>query len=189
MNSTLIKDDLKKADFEKININKYEQQDLKPSSVFILIFETIKGNEILLLKRSNNLELHKGEICFPGGSFEMSDQHLLNTAYREAEEETGIKKNDIELKFSLKEEITRTRFSIKPFVGVIKQEVTINLNNNEVDSYFKMPLSATRNENNIRNYCFVNHENKLTYKPAFFYNGNLIWGATANIITELLVKI
>ncbi len=189
MNSTLIKDDLKKADFEKININKYEQQNLKPSSVFILIFETIKGNEILLLKRSNNLELHKGEICFPGGSFEMSDQHLLNTAYREAEEETGIKKNDIELKFSLKEEITRTRFSIKPFVGVIKQEVTINLNNNEVDSYFKMPLSATRNENNIRNYCFINHENKLAYKPAFFYNGNLIWGATANIITELLVKI
>ena len=127
MNSILKIDDLKKVNFEKIDINKYQQNDLKPSSVFILIFETIKGKEILFLKRSNTLEFHKGEICFPGGSFDLSDKHLLNTAYREVEEETGIKKKDIELKFSLNEQITRTRFSIKPFVGVIKKEVKINL--------------------------------------------------------------
>ena len=112
MNSILKIDDLKKVNFEKIDINKYQQNDLKPSSVFILIFETIKGKEILFLKRSNTLEFHKGEICFPGGSFDLSDKHLLNTAYREVEEETGIKKKDIELKFSLNEQITRTRFSI-----------------------------------------------------------------------------
>ena len=92
MNSILKIDDLKKVNFEKIDINKYQQNDLKPSSVFILIFETIKGKEILFLKRSNTLEFHKGEICFPGGSFDLSDKHLLNTAYREVEEETGIKK-------------------------------------------------------------------------------------------------
>ena len=189
MNSILKIDDLKKVNFEKIDLNKYEQNDLKPSSVFILIFETIKGKEILFLKRSNTLEFHKGEICFPGGSFDLSDKHLLNTAYREVEEETGIKKNDIELKFSLNEHITRTRFSIKPFVGVIKKEVKINLDKNEIDNYFKLPLNEIENENNIRNYCFLEDKNKLIYKPAFFYNGNLIWGATANILTELLVKI
>ena len=47
MNSILKIDDLKKVNFEKIDINKYQQNDLKPSSVFILIFETIKGKEIL----------------------------------------------------------------------------------------------------------------------------------------------
>ena len=36
---------------------------------------------------------------------------------------------------------------------------------------------------------FLEDENKLIYKPAFFCKGNLIWGATANILTELLVKI
>lgn len=189
MNSILKIDDLKKVNFEKIDINKYQQNDLKPSSVFILIFETIKGKEILFLKRSNTLEFHKGEICFPGGSFDLSDNHLLNTAYREVEEETGIKKKDIELKFSLNEQITRTRFSIKPFVGVIKKEVKINLDKNEIDNYFKLPLDVIENENNLRNYCFLEDENKLIYKPAFFCKGNLIWGATANILTELLVKI
>ena len=189
MNSILKIDDLKKVNFEKIDINKYQQNDLKPSSVFILIFETIKGKEILFLKRSNTLEFHKGEICFPGGSFDLSDKQLLNTAYREVEEETGIKKKDIELKFSLNEQITRTRFSIKPFVGVIKKEVKINLDKNEIDNYFKLPLDVIENENNLRNYCFLEDENKLIYKPAFFCKGNLIWGATANILTELLVKI
>ena len=123
MNSTLKVYNKKKVDYEKIDLFKYEQENLKPSSVFILIFETNKEKEVLFLKRSNSLQYHKGEICFPGGSFDLSDKHLLNTAYREVEEETGIKKNDIELKFSLNEQITRTRFSIKPFVGVIKKEV------------------------------------------------------------------
>ena len=114
---------------------------------------------------------------------------MLDGLKREVEEETGIKKNDIELKFSLNEQITRTRFSIKRFVGIIKKEVNISLDKNEIDNYFKLPLDVIENENNLRNYCFLEGENNLIYKPAFFYNGNLIWGATANILTELLVKI
>ena len=40
-----------KVDYEKIDLFKYEQENLKPSSVFILIFETSKEKEVLFLKR------------------------------------------------------------------------------------------------------------------------------------------
>ena len=87
MNSALKVYNKRKVDYEKIDLFKYEQENLKPSSVFILIFETNKEKEVLFLKRSNSLQYHKGEICFPGGSYEHEDQYLLNTAFREVEEE------------------------------------------------------------------------------------------------------
>ncbi len=189
MNSTLKVYNERKVDYEKIDLFKYEQDNLKPSSVFILIFETTKGKEVLFLKRSNNLQYHKGEICFPGGSYEHEDEYLLNTAFREVEEEIGINKKDIDLKFSLNEEITRTRFAIKPFVGVIKKEVKIKLDNNEIENYFKIPLSFIEDKKYVRSHFFLSKKNKLVSRPAFFYKGNLIWGATANILKELLVKI
>lgn len=189
MNSALKVYNKRKVDYKKIDLFKYEQENLKPSSVFILIFETNMEKEVLFLKRSNSLQYHKGEICFPGGSYEHEDQYLLNTAFREVEEETGINKNDIDLKFSLNEEITRTRFAIKPFVGVIKKELEIKIDNNEIEYYFKLPLNFIEDKKNMRSHYFLSKKNKLVSRPAFFYEGNLIWGATANILKKLLAKI
>ena len=95
MNSILKIKNLNKVNLEKIDFFNNLDFRYKPSSVFILIFSSKNKDEILFLKRSNNLELHKGEICFPGGSYEDDDRDLLNTAYRELEEEVGIKKSDI----------------------------------------------------------------------------------------------
>ena len=116
MNSALKIYNKRKVDYEKIDLFKYEQENLKPSSVFILIFETNKEKEVLFLKDQIAFNIIKVKYVFLGGSYEHEDKYLLNTAFREVEEETGINKNDIDLKFSLNEEITRTRFAIKPFV-------------------------------------------------------------------------
>ena len=63
-------------------------------------------------------------------------------------------------------------------IGYSNEEITLKIN-------VEFPtLNSIFNSKN-----FLEDENKLIYKPAFFYNGNLIWGATANILTELLVKI
>ena len=81
MNSALKVYNKRKVDYEKIDLFKYEQENLKPSSVFILIFETSKEKEVLFLKRSNSLLYLKGEICFPGVSYDHEEQYLLNTAF------------------------------------------------------------------------------------------------------------
>ena len=91
MNSTLKINNLNKIDIENSDFFNDLDVKYKPSSVLILIFLSKDTEEILFLKRSNHLDVHKGEICFPGGSYEDFDKNLLATAYREVEEEVGIK--------------------------------------------------------------------------------------------------
>jgi len=172
------------------NINFFNNLDVeyKPSSVLILIFTSNNKEEILFLKRSNNLELHKGEICFPGGSYENRDQNLLSTAYREVEEEVGIKKSDINVLSFLDDEITRTGFIIKPFVGVINKQVKIKIDNKEIIDYFKLPIEEFKKNENIR-YFYNAVNNNLEKKVSYSIQGRVIWGATANILNQLLNKI
>ena len=70
---------------------------LKHSAVLIPFF--IKDGEyhILFIKRSQEVENHKGEISFPGGLCEKSDGGLEETALREAFEETGIRSQDVKV--------------------------------------------------------------------------------------------
>ena len=65
----------------------------------------------------------------------------------------------------------------------------LNYRYNEIENYFKLPLSFIEDKKNMRCHFFLNKKNKLVSRPAFFYEGNLIWGATANILNELLTKI
>ncbi|MBW1839770.1 MAG: CoA pyrophosphatase, partial [Deltaproteobacteria bacterium] len=70
---------------------------LKHSAVLIPLF--IKDGEyhILFIKRSQEVENHKGEISFPGGLCEKSDGGPEETALREAFEETGIRSQDVKV--------------------------------------------------------------------------------------------
>lgn len=189
MNSTLKINNLNKIDIENSDFFNDLDARYKPSSVLILIFISKDTEEILFLKRSNNLDFHKGEICFPGGSYKDIDQDLLITAYREVEEEVGIKRNDINVLSFLDEEITRTGFIIKPFVGIIKKQVKIKIDNKEIVDYFMIPIKELNNNNNRRYFYSAGKNNKLEKKVSFSIQGRLIWGATANILNQLLSKI
>jgi 8-oxo-dGTP pyrophosphatase MutT (NUDIX family) len=77
---------------------------LKRSAVLIPFF--IKDGEyhILFIKRSQEVENHKGEISFPGGLCEKGDEGLEETALRESFEETGIHPQDVSLLGTLDDE-------------------------------------------------------------------------------------
>ncbi|MCE7748383.1 MAG: CoA pyrophosphatase, partial [Candidatus Heimdallarchaeota archaeon] len=68
---------------------------LKLAAVLIPIYSD--SNRILLTKRTENLKHHQGQIAFPGGRYEESDETLAETVLRETEEEVGIKSDFIEL--------------------------------------------------------------------------------------------
>ena len=55
----------------------------------------IDNNEILFIKRSENMPTHKGHIAFPGGKKEKTDKSVVSTAIREASEELLIPENSI----------------------------------------------------------------------------------------------
>src|SRR3712207_5611516 len=72
-------------------------------------------------ERRADLRRHAGEISFPGGRQDFPDEDLRETALREAEEEIGLGRDDVELIGALPPQGTFvTGFKIHPFAGLIQ---------------------------------------------------------------------
>ncbi len=63
---------------------------LTPAGVTLLVYPKDGEYCILLNKRTDTVDDHKGEISFPGGRRDPEDRTLLDTALRETHEEMGI---------------------------------------------------------------------------------------------------
>jgi 8-oxo-dGTP pyrophosphatase MutT (NUDIX family) len=91
---------------------------LTPAAVLLLLY--LKDGEycVLLNKRTDRVEHHKGEISFPGGVRDESDFTLLETALRETQEEMGIAPRHVELLGELDDTPTSTSFLITPSLAL-----------------------------------------------------------------------
>lgn len=140
------------------------------------------GYEILLIKRSDALGYHKGQIAFPGGFREPSDRDLRQTAGREAEEEIGLAPADVRILGLLPLEKTIRDVLIFPVVGAFAMPYPFRLNRAEVDRILFLP---------------VDHLVSVGVQPVpspgpfrgesigLTLNQELIWGATARILKSL----
>jgi len=144
------------------------------------------GGEITvtLSRRTERVPHHKGQICFPGGSRDPGDRDLLGTALREAEEELGIRRGDVELLGAMERVPTVTGFCIQPFVARIPWDARFHLDGFEVAETFDAPLSAFTDLSRYRAACTT-----FLGKPymVYFldYDRFTIWGATARILHSL----
>ena len=135
-------------------------------------------------KRRDDLSSHAGEISFPGGRQDFPDEDLRVTALREAEEEIGLSRDDVELVGALPPRGTFvTAYKIHPFVGVIRSGHAWTPQPTEVDEVLELSLADLRR----------GYENKRLLKkgvpiktPTYTVNGNFVWGATARIVQDLL---
>ena len=162
-----------------------DDSTLTPAGVMVLVFPKNGEHCVLLQKRSNRVDSHKGEISFPGGKKDPGDDTLLATALRETYEEMGIAPEDIEVLGALDETATTTGFCASPFAGAIPYPYDFNPQEEEVAEVLEVPVSslmdgATRRDE-IR---IVNGD--LQYAPAFAHDGHIIFGATARILDRFI---
>jgi len=146
------------------------------------------GIELLLTKRTENVETHKGQISFPGGMVDASDADIVRTALREMEEELGIPQSSVEVMGLLDDLPTPTRFVVTPVIGVLKSLPVLTPNVLEVDDVFFVPLAffadPTVGRKEYRRFRGENHE------VWYYHHGDrVIWGVTALIIRSLLKKL
>ena len=73
-----------------------DQPSLFPAGVMVLLYPKDGHPHLILNKRTDKVEHHKGEISFPGGAQDPQDKSFLDTALRETEEEMGIRRSDVE---------------------------------------------------------------------------------------------
>ena len=80
----------------------------------------------------------------PGGKFEISDDNLMQTAFREVTEEIGIDKSNIKYWLRMKPVNTFTGFTIWPFIGMINEfnMDKLQLNKEEVSDIMSIPIEV-----------------------------------------------
>ena len=160
----------------------------KKSAVLCLFFENNNKTYLILTKRSEMLNRHAGEICFPGGSIESQDKTPLNAALRETFEEIGVPKNEINIIGQLNDFITGTGFHISTFVGILESSPIFKINKEEVSELIFLPIEVLQNKTNI-----IWTRKKIEKKIYKFWQikflNYYIWGATASILADLSVKV
>ncbi|KAL3860119.1 hypothetical protein ACJMK2_010285 [Sinanodonta woodiana] len=139
--------------------------DLRKASVLIPLFYKGGHLHILLTVRSENLKNHAGFVAFPGGFQEKGDKDEITTALREAQEEIGLKPNDVEVIAVLPPSIVRPSSAVSPVIGIIPEDFKPNINREEVSLVFTLPLLRfLSNERvTVKNGVFDGHTYSLHY--------------------------
>ena len=140
---------MKKSNLKKLvsNLPKYPNilgRDRFFNSAVLIPLIKIKGEYHLLFQKRAASIRQGGDICFPGGGFEIGiDKNFKDTALRETYEELGIKKKDIKILGQLDTYVAPIGAIIEPFVAKIKRKAykNMNIDYNEVEKTLLIPIS------------------------------------------------
>jgi 8-oxo-dGTP pyrophosphatase MutT (NUDIX family) len=180
----LIREVLKVREPKRIHDEPYSHRH---AGVLIPLLEDKGVYKILFTKRTNTVEQHKGQISFPGGSVDEEDSSLLETALRESEEEIGLLKGDVDILGRIDDTLTvASDFIVRPFVGFAPFPYDFVLNKDEVERLIIVPIEVFMNENSGNSVYSVEFEGKTYHSKAYEYNDDVIWGATARMIENLM---
>jgi 8-oxo-dGTP pyrophosphatase MutT (NUDIX family) len=157
------------------------------ASVLIPLFNRDGHYNVIFTKRTSMVEHHKGQISFPGGAVDREDGSLEDTAYREAYEEIGLLKKDVEMLGRIDDELAVvSSFIIHPFVGKVPWPYNFEINADEVDSLIFIPLYVFMDETAGHKKDFVLVDGYPYHGTNYQYNGSIVWGATARIMEKFI---
>ena len=164
---------------------KNEPSNPTQSSVLILLYPNDGHIWFVLILRPDYDGVHSGQISLPGGKFEISDQSLSHTALREAEEEIGIDPDSIKILSPLTHlYIPPSNFLVSPFIGFTESRPVFKADPTEVDRIIEINLSDLINRDNITSRKIALKMGINIRVPCWEIEGNIIWGATAMILSE-----
>jgi peroxisomal coenzyme A diphosphatase NUDT7 len=183
------------------------QNNVKDAAVLLPLVYDQGELSILFEVRSFQLKRQPGEICFPGGVIDETDDSPRAAAIRELSEELLVNSDDVHMIADLDLLLTPIRGLIFPFVGHLQTEVSlIKPNLDEVDHIFTVPLSYFYDYQPIKRNMSYHYSpdasnislnmitNGNTYSkqvitiPQLFYQyeSYVIWGLTAQILYHFL---
>jgi 8-oxo-dGTP pyrophosphatase MutT (NUDIX family) len=156
---------------------------IRPAAVLVPIVDRPEPT-VLLTQRTTELSSHAGQIAFPGGKIDPTDESPLAAALREAREEIGLEPRLVHPIGYLDLYLTTLGYRIVPTVARIEPDFKLALNAAEVHDTFEVPL------------CFlmqpINHQRHsrewngmVRHFYAIPFADRYIWGVTAGILRNL----
>lgn len=159
---------------------------LRRAAVLVPLYRADGETFLLLTRRTQMVEHHKGQIAFPGGAADEGED-LLQTALRETYEEIGISPAQVEILGRLPDtEVTVSGFRVTPYVGVVPHPYPFRLNVEEIEDLVPVPLAVFRDPANLRVEQREVAPGRRGTVYYYTYEGQTIWGATARIIKDLV---
>jgi 8-oxo-dGTP pyrophosphatase MutT (NUDIX family) len=157
----------------------------RQSAVLIALFPGERGAEVVLTRRSQTLNSHKGEISFPGGRLDPGETPV-DAALREAHEEVALDPALVTVVGELDQIATMvSRSLIVPIVGTLAQRPELRASAGEVDRILTAPLVDLLDAE-------VYREERWGHPPLdraihfFELDDETVWGATGRILVQLL---
>jgi 8-oxo-dGTP pyrophosphatase MutT (NUDIX family) len=180
-------DALDAADPSHLSRNDPPAVDVAERQAAVLILLATDGSagpDVLLQERASALRDHAGEISFPGGRREPDDAGVVETALREAVEETGIDPAGVDaLSVLPRLQIVPSRFDVTGILAHWRAPSAVAPQDQaETAATMRIPLRR-----------LVEPANRLCLEtssgwrgPAFRIDGHLIWGYTGEIIATII---
>jgi len=155
----------------------------RKASVLWLMYPSEEGRvEGVLIERSEYNGVHSKQIAMPGGERDDCDMDDLATALRECEEELGVKVGRNNVIGALTPlYIPTSKFFVRPFVAWLPVKPVWSPDSKEVASVLSCEMSYISNKKNWGKFMVMGNQ-----VPGFMLNNNLVWGATAMILSELV---
>jgi 8-oxo-dGTP pyrophosphatase MutT (NUDIX family) len=166
---------------EEVTRARYEAAVLAP------VLERGGEAHLLFTKRAAHLGRHPGQMSFPGGGREPEDRTLTDTALREANEEVGMRPEEVDVVGRLDDTRTSSDYRIRPFVGVAPDRVYVP-DESEVAEVAILPVSALTDPANYESER-RDHPTYGVHRIHFFHvDGYTVWGATGRMVVQLLER-
>lgn len=188
----------KKTDFSnledgdhRLNPDAYDtvlHNNLRDAAVLVPVVDRGRDASVILTKRTEKLRSHAGQIAFPGGRLDATDPTPEFAALRETQEEIGLAPHFIEVVGRMPDYVSGSGFRIAPILSVVKPGFRLDINPDEVEDAFEVPLSFLMDPANH------NRESRIWQdKERFFYtmpfHERYIWGVTAGIIRSVYERL
>ncbi|MCP5029323.1 MAG: CoA pyrophosphatase [Actinomycetia bacterium] len=161
------------------------------SAVLIPVYEHDGSVHVVLTRRAWHLRSHPGEVSFPGGRCDPGETPV-DTALREAHEELNLDRGSVEVVGELDHLATVSSGSlIVPVVGLLSGRPELVPAPDEVDAAMHVGLAELLAPETWREELWDARQwagQSGGVQPITFFEleGDTVWGATANMLRELL---
>jgi 8-oxo-dGTP pyrophosphatase MutT (NUDIX family) len=173
----------------EIEDERYLGDTLQHRAAAVLIPITDRAEPgVILTQRPTWLRSHAGQVAFPGGKVDDSDENSIFAALREAEEELNIPPARVEVIGVADTYYSGSGYSIAPVVGIIPPDLELQPNPQEVEDWFEVPLAFLLDPaNSIKKETNWNGQQRSYYDMQ--WGERRIWGVTAGIIANLVRRL
>ena len=162
-------------------------QNARKASVLLCFYEHKDELYLTLIKRTTYDGPHSGQISFPGGKPVSLDSSLWDTAKREFKEELGVDLSSASPLLTLSRVyIPPSNFLVTPFVAVVKKKPFFHLDSREVALKIDISLYELIHLK-IKQCPILEGNHKGVVVPCYVYEGHMIWGATAMVLSEFIL--